>query len=156
VISSGLLISNLEIEHAMNNKYFIEVAADAQQMVQILEDKIYEHNSSSINKFDGALFSRIVRNDKEEIIAGIAGWTWAGACEITLLWVHEESRLKGIAKLLLQAAEEEARIKKCSIILVKSYSFQAPQFYERHGFLIAHTIDNFPQGFRYYTLTKKI
>jgi ribosomal protein S18 acetylase RimI-like enzyme len=140
----------------MNKEYRLEVGTDSQQIIQILEDKIYGHNSAKINKFDGAIFSRVIRDDNEEIIAGIAGWTWAGACEIILLWVHENSRKRGIGKLLLEAAEEEARNKKCSEILVRSYSFQAPHFYEKHGFLIEHILDNFPKGFQYYILMKKL
>jgi ribosomal protein S18 acetylase RimI-like enzyme len=140
----------------MNKEHRLEVGADSQQIILILEDKIYEHNSAKINKSDGAIFSRIIRDDNEEIIAGIAGWTWAGACEITLLWVHENLRQRGIGKLLLEGAEEEARNKKCSEILVRSYSFQAPHFYEKHGFLIEHMIYNFPEGFQYYILTKKL
>src|SRR5215471_21577110 len=118
----------------MNKEYSVEIGTDPQQIIQLLEDKIYEYNSLKINKADGVLFSRIVRNDHGEIVAGIAGWTWAGACEITLLWIHENLRKRGIGRLLLDAAEEEARSKKCSVILVRSYSFQAPHFYERHGF----------------------
>ena len=140
----------------MNKEYSVEIGTDPQQIIQLLEDKIYEYNSLKINKADGVLFSRIVRNDHGEIVAGIAGWTWAGACEITLLWIHENLRKRGIGRLLLDAAEEEARSKKCSVILVRSYSFQAPHFYERHGFSIEHIMDNFPEGFQYYILTKKI
>src|SRR5215831_6385731 len=122
----------------MDKQYHVEPGADPQQIMQILEDKIYEYNSAKINKSDGALFSRIVRDDAGEIIAGIAGWTWAGACEITLLWVHVNFRGRRLGDLLLQAAEEEAMHKKCSIILVRSYSFQAPHFYKRHGFTVEH------------------
>ncbi len=140
----------------MGKEYHIEIGTNSPQIVQILEDEIYKHNSRKINRSGGAFFSRVVKDDSGEIIAGIAGWTWAGACEITLLWVHENLRNRGIGKRLLEAAEEEARSKKCSAILVRSYSFQAPQFYERHGFHPEHIMDNFPQGFQYYILTKKI
>lgn len=141
---------------SMDKEYCIEIGADSQQIVQMLEEEIYKHNSVKINRSDGAIFSRVIKDENGEIIAGVTGWTWAGACEITLLWVHENLRKRGIGKLLLRAAEEEARSKKCSAILVRSYSFQAPQFYERHGFQTEHIMDNFPKGFRYYILTKQI
>jgi GNAT superfamily N-acetyltransferase len=58
--------------------------------------------------------------------------------------------------LLLDAAEAEARNNNCSAISLRSYSFQAPQFYKRHGFTIEHVTDNFPEGFQYYFLIKRI
>ena len=155
-VGGGRLLSQTKKELSMDKEYCIEIGTDSQQIMQMLEEEIYKHNSMKINRSDGALFSRVVKNESGEIIAGIAGWTWAGACEITLLWVNENLRKRGIGKLLLREAEEEARSKKCSAILVRSYSFQAPQFYERHGFQTEYIMDNFPKGFRYHILTKNI
>ena len=140
----------------MEEKYCIEVEIDSHQVIQFLEDKIYEHNSTTIDKDDGRLFSRIVRDQNNEIVAGIAGWTWAGVCEITQLWVDEKLRKLRIGKMLLEAAEAEARSKGCMTVLVKSYSFQAPHFYERYGYEIEHILYGFPRGYRYYILAKKI
>jgi len=78
------------------------------------------------------------------------------ACEITQLWVGEHARNQGIGTMLLEAAEEEAKSKVCVTILVKSYSFQAPQFYERNGYRIEHILDGFPEERAHYTLTKSI
>ena len=140
----------------MNDKFKIEVGEDSAEIVRFLEEKIYEHNSSAINKSDGAFFSRIIRNDKGAIVAGIAGWTWASACEVTQLWVNESVRKNGVGKLLLEAAEAEAKSKGCSIMLIKSYEFQAPRFYEKSGYKIEHIQNNFPPGYKYYILTKEI
>lgn len=137
-------------------KYKIEAGEDPEQMIRFLEDRIYEHNSSAINTSDGELFSRIVRGEDKEIIAGVAGWAWGSACEITQLWVKENVRSSGIGKLLLESVEIEAKAKGCLIILVKSYSFQAPQFYKAHGYQIEHVQYGFPPGHNYYILTKRI
>lgn len=140
----------------MNKKYSIESSADSQQLIQLLEDKIYDHNSAAINKDDGHLFSRIVKDENKNIIAGIGGWTWAHICEITQLWVDEKVRKNGIGKKLLEAAEAEAKSKGCRTILVRSYSFQAPHFYERHGYKAEHVLNSFPEGHSYYILVKTI
>ena len=58
--------------------------------------------------------------------------------------------------MLLDAAAQEAKRNGCMTILIKTYSFQAPAFYMKNGFNIKHTLDNFPQGYVYYTLTKKL
>jgi hypothetical protein len=58
--------------------------------------------------------------------------------------------------LLLEAAEDEARGGRCTIILVRTYSFQAPAFYEKHGYGVQHVVEDFPPGHRYYILAKAL
>ena len=58
--------------------------------------------------------------------------------------------------MLLEAAEVEARGRGARTILVRSYSFQAPAFYERHGYGILHIIEGFPAGFRYHLMMKPL
>ncbi len=140
----------------MKEKYFPEPGTDALKVIQLLEDKLYEYNRTRVNKDDGNLFSRIVRDDNQDIIAGIAGWTWSGICEITQFWVDEKARKKGIGKLLLEAAESEAAARGCCTILVRSYSFQAHDFYIKFGYQIEHILKNFPAGYNYFILTKKL
>ena len=140
----------------MKQEHHIEDGQHAHHVVQVLEDRLYEHNSNTIDKHDGSLFSRVVQDETGRILAGVAGWTWAGACEITQLWVGDNLRNSGIGKKLLEVAEKEAKRTKCRIILVKTYSFQAPSFYERHGYKMVHVIKDFPPGHRYYTLTKTL
>lgn len=140
----------------MSKKYQIEIGVDTQQVIQLLEDNIYEYNCGETHVANGNLFSRFVRDENREIIAGIAGWTWAGICEITQLWVDQHMRKGGLGKILLAAAEAEARAKGCLTILVRSFSFQAPRFYEKYGFKTEHVIADFPEGYNYYILSKRI
>lgn len=136
--------------------YRIESKPDETGLIHLLEERIYEHNSATIQKYDGHFFSSVAKDENNGVVAGIAGWTWAGACEITQLWVSQKYRGRGLGKMLLDAAAGEARSKGCETILVKTYSFQAPAFYLKNGYQIEHALDNFPYGHTYYTLTKKI
>jgi GNAT superfamily N-acetyltransferase len=61
-----------------------------------------------------------------------------------------------LGSILLEAAEEEAKSKGCLIILIRSYSFQAPHFYEKHGYKKQLIVSDFPRGYEYYILTKEI
>jgi len=127
-----------------------------EQVFQILEDRIYEYNVKQTNLANGLLFAYTIRDNEAVIVAGIAGWTWAGVCEITQFWVDEKRRGQGLGKALLEASEMEARDKGCRKILIKTYSFQAPHFYEKNGYKIAHTLNDFPPSYTYYTLTKEL
>lgn len=139
-------------------KYILESgsAEETLKVIQLLEDKIYEHNAAQLNQHDGALFSRVVRDENNEIMGGVAGWTWASACEISQLWVHERARKMGIGHMLLMAAEAEAKSKGCVKILVRSSSYQAPHFYEKYGYQAEAILKDFPPGSDYYILTKKL
>ena len=140
----------------MDNKYSIEPVKDAEQVIQLLEDRIYEYNSTKIHIDDGRLFAKVIRDSNKEIIAGIAGWTWAGICEITQLWVDKNVRGAGIGRRLLDAGELEAKSRGCRTILARSYSFQAPDFYEKCDYRIEYVLNGFPDSYDYFILSKKI
>ena len=137
-------------------EFKIEMVDNHNEVFQFLEDKIYEHNSSSIKKNDGRLFTFIVRDQSEHIVAGITGWVWASASEIMYLWIAEGYRAKGLGRKLLETGEHEVDKRGGKTILVRSYSFQAPAFYEKHGYQTLFVLDNFPEGFMYYTLVKRL
>lgn len=127
-----------------------------QQEIQFLDDMIYEHNATSTNRNNGKLFSKLIYDSENDIIAGITGWTWAGACEITLFWVKHEYRKKGYGKILLNEAETEAKKEKCKSIFLRTYSFQAPHFYQKFGYKVEHEIKDFPQGHSSFCLIKRL
>ena len=126
------------------------------QEIQFMEDRLYEHNSAKTAQDDGQLFGFFIRDEQQEIVAGLSGWTWAKACQIQTLWVHESLRGQGYGERLLQAAEEEARARGCQIIFLESYSFQAPVFYQKHGYQLAYQIEDFPPGHEYNFLIKRL
>ena len=127
-----------------------------QEEIQFLDDMIYEHNAAVTNCNNGKLFSRLIYGPENNIIGGITGWTWAGACEITLFWVKKEFRKIGLGRILLNAAEEEAKKEKCDIMFLRTYSFQAPDFYQKNGFRVEHEIKNFPPGHSSFCLMKRL
>ncbi|MFI9295870.1 GNAT family N-acetyltransferase [Streptomyces gardneri] len=70
-----------------------------------------------------------------ELIGGLSAWTWGGLLGIEMLWVREGSRRDGWGAKLLRAAEEEARRRGCDRASVSSFTFQAPDFYRRQGYV---------------------
>lgn len=52
-----------------------------------------------------------------------------------MVWVREDARRSGVGSRLLVAAEQIARERACKRLTVSSFTFQAPPFYERHGFV---------------------
>lgn len=75
-----------------------------------------------------------VTDDAGELVGGLTAWVWGGLCGVDMLWVREDCRKSGWGSELLRAAEAEARRRGCDRMAVSSFTFQAPGFYERHGF----------------------
>src|SRR5262245_1797108 len=123
--------------------------------VQYLEDRIYEYNSSATAIADGELLAFFVR-ERGRSVAGIAGHTWVGTCELRQFWVDESQRHRGLGTRLFQAAEQEARRRGCTQIVLMTFSFQAPAFYEKHGFEVIATIDDHPHGHRNLLMRKRL
>jgi GNAT superfamily N-acetyltransferase len=123
--------------------------------VQYLEDRIYDFNSNATGIVDGEWLAFFLRAG-ERIVAGICGNTWGGTCELRQLWVEESHRNRGLGKKLLQAAEQEARRRGCTQILLMTFSFQAPAFYARHGFEVVATIDDHPRGHQNLLMRKRL
>jgi GNAT superfamily N-acetyltransferase len=123
---------------------------------EFLEDRLYEFNCAQTGQHDGQLFAFMIRNEGEQIVAGISGWTWAQACEISRLWVHSSSRGQGYGRRLLESAEQEAQARGCKVIFLSSYSFQAPGFYQKNGYELAYQLNDFPPGHQYCFLVKRL
>jgi ribosomal protein S18 acetylase RimI-like enzyme len=140
----------------MNTHHTITRAASASEVSDFLEARLYEFNRDQTGRTDGQLFSFVVHNEHEEIVAGLSGWTWAGACEIRTLWVDPALRGQGYGRKLLESAEQEAQAHGCEVIFLSSYSFQAPGFYQKFGYQLAWQLNDFPPGHQYCFLVKQL
>ncbi|WP_262511442.1 GNAT family N-acetyltransferase [Chryseobacterium pennae] len=72
------------------------------------------------------------------------------------LAVSEEYKNKGLGKQLMNAATKEAKARKCSYIALNTFSFQAPEFYEKLGFEKIGTEHDFPKDFEKYYYRKTL
>ena len=126
------------------------------QDVEYLEERLYEHNSTVTGIGDGQLLAFLVRDDSGRIVAGICGNTWGGTCEIRQFWVDESQRNRGLGTQLFRETEREARRRGCTQMLLMTFSFQAPAFYERNGFEVVATITDHPRGHRNLLMRKHL
>ncbi len=95
----------------------------------------YNFAATGTSSADQGHFSVKVVDEAGEIVGGLTAWYWAGLCGISMLWVRAESRQDGWGTKILLAAEEEARRYGCDRVCVSSFTFQAPAFYQRHGYV---------------------
>ncbi|PZF97112.1 GNAT family N-acetyltransferase [Micromonospora deserti] len=103
-------------------------------------------NNRATGADDEADLSVRVTGADGELVAGLSGWSWGGRAGINMVWVRADRRAEGWGGRLLRAAEEEARRRGCTEMSVSSFSFQAPEFYRRHGYLDTGLRDGIPGG----------
>ena len=82
--------------------------------------------------------------DGDELLGGVSGWTWQEAAGIDMTWVREDQRGTGVGARLLTAFEDEARTRGARRVFVTSFTFQAPGFYEKHGYREIFRWDGMP------------
>jgi GNAT superfamily N-acetyltransferase len=79
-----------------------------------------------------------------EIIGGLWGGTDFTQLHVDLLFVPDTLRGSGMGRQLMRQAEEEAVRRGCLGAWLDTFSFQARGFYERLGYTVFGTIDDFP------------
>jgi GNAT superfamily N-acetyltransferase len=100
-----------------------------------LDAELSAYNLAASGVDERSEFTVKVEDDADELVAGLSGWIGGTCAGIALVWVREDRRTQGAGAQLLDAAEQVARERGCSQIVVSSFTFQAPGFYERHGFV---------------------
>jgi GNAT superfamily N-acetyltransferase len=125
-------------------------------IVARLGDEITAFNFAATDVRDGRELFAAVHDEHGELAAGVHGWTWGGTCWIERLWVREGDRGQGVGTALLIAVEQEARSRGCGQLALATHSFQAPEFYRRHGFEIAGEVADYPAGHSYFLMRKRL
>lgn len=128
----------------------------AWEISRFLDERIYAYNVAATDIHDGRLLALTVHDNAGETVAGLCGWTWGGCLGIDYLWVHEDWRGKGYGTRLLRAAEAEAVTRGCTLAVLDTHSFQAPDFYRRHGYEVHGIVDGCPAGHRHIHLHKRL
>jgi hypothetical protein len=107
-----------------------------------LEQEINRFNERATGFRDGRTLAAFLRGADGALRAGLAGHTWGGCAELKLLWVC--------------AAEREAAARGCVRLVLSTHSFQAPEFYRRHGYVEVGRVEGYPRGHTQLHLAKNL
>jgi ribosomal protein S18 acetylase RimI-like enzyme len=131
-------------------------ASATPEEVAFLDERINEHNITRTGFDDGKLLAIWLRDEAEQVVGGLYGWTWVGWLEIRYLWIREDARGQGYGREMLRLAEREAIARGCQRVVLDSYSFQAPEFYQKLGYEVFGELPGFPGSHTRYYLWKKL
>jgi len=92
-----------------------------------------------------------LEDEEGNLVAGMVAETFGNWLEIEYLYVSEDLRRQGIGSKILKMAENESRNRGCKYSFVNTFNFQAPKFYEKHGYKEVFALKKYPYiGERYY------
>ncbi|WP_037908769.1 GNAT family N-acetyltransferase [Actinacidiphila yeochonensis] len=121
-----------------------------------LAKELTAFNSAATGASDRGTISIRVTDATGGLIGGLTAWTWGGLCGVDMLWVREDSRGHGWGSRILEAAEAEAVRRGCDRATVSSTTFQAPAFYQRHGYVETGRTLGIPGGHDYVHMFKRL
>jgi GNAT superfamily N-acetyltransferase len=126
------------------------------QDANAIENQIDAYNIRITGHDDYSPIRIYLRDENGALRGGITADVWGGWLDIKFLWVDEDLRKQGYGAQLLSAAEEEARAYGCRHARVATFSFQARPFYERFGYTVVATFEDYPPGHSHYILRKSL
>ena len=109
-----------------------------------LSGELDAYNTAASGVDDQREFTVRVEDADGQLLAGLSGWTWGTCAGVAMVWVREDHRRGGLGRKLLAAAEQVARERACTRLTVSSFTFQAPAFYERYGFVETGRTEGLP------------
>lgn len=86
-------------------------------------------------------------------LVGETGWRWL---YVDLLWISDAYRGGGLGRRLLRAAEDEALRRGMRHAYLDTFDFQARGFYEKSGYELFGTLEDYPPGHTRFYLRKDL
>lgn len=121
------------------------------QPAPALRDVIYERlvafNDAKAGPANYRNFAAVLNDPStDEQIGGLWGMSAGRWFFVEMIFVPEEHRGRGVGTALIRAAENAARGRGCVGIRLDTFTFQAPEFYEKLGYSELGRLKNFPPG----------
>jgi GNAT superfamily N-acetyltransferase len=117
---------------------------------------IHHYNIEQAGEDDHRSICFVLHGAQDEIVGGVIGathWEWF---HLDLMWLKEEVRGQGYGHRLLTMAEQEARKNGAKNVYLDTFSFQALDFYQEHGYRVFGELEDFPPGHQRYYLRKEL
>ena len=133
---------------------FVEKSMES--TMEIVEEGLSSFDTQRIGNHSSQRISFVVQTPDKKIVGGVSGemnWNWL---YVDLLWVKDELRGRGFGHRLMTVIENEAKKLGATKAYLDTYSFQAPEFYKKHGYRVFGKLKDFPAGHQKYFLTRDL
>jgi GNAT superfamily N-acetyltransferase len=124
---------------------------------KVIGEGLARYNEGKAGVRDSRPLAVVVSDPQTKaILGGLMGRTSLALLFIDLFFLPDGMRGSGLGRRILQLAEDEARRRGCRAAVLYTMNFQAPGFYERHGYRVFGTIDCDPPGSSRVFMTKAL
>lgn len=121
---------------------------------ECIVQNLIQYNSRFAGKVNFRQLAVFLRDPQAHLVGGLVGSTYLQWLYIDVFWIHEAYRGSGYGTALLAAAEKEALRRGCHHAYLDTFSFQAPEFYQNHGYSVFGELPDFPTGHSRFFLRK--
>ena len=116
------------------------------EKTQELANLIRTYNRSNRELSKSEPLNIYAEDEMGNLMAGMVAETFGNWLEIEYLYVRDDLRGQ-----ILEMAEKESKTRGCKYSFVNTFNFQAPNFYEKHGYKEVFALKEYPYtGERYY------
>lgn len=133
---------------------FSTTDAPSDEMLLAVDAGLEQHNYAVAPLAEVRQLAAFATEASGQVVGGATGRTWGRCCELLQLWVATDVRSRGVGSRLLREFEAHARTRGCSIFYLTTLSYQAPEFYRRHGYAVLARIDGYPNDIVKYLMHK--
>ncbi len=140
-------------------KDFVLTVTDtpSERAKDVIERGLNGYNAEQAGYWDWRALAVVASDPKtSEVLGGILGRTSLGLLFIDLVFLPDSLRGTGLGGRILEMAEVEGRERGCRRAVLYTISFQAPGFYERHGWREFGRIPCEPPGTARVFMTKEL
>lgn len=120
-----------------------------------IERELGRYNSGYFDRPNWQRLAVFLRDERDEVGAGLTAHTYAGWMFVENFWVREDLRRRGLGRKMMAQAEQRARERGCHSAWLDTWSFQAPDFYRKLGYSVFGTLD-YPPDFKRFFLQKRL
>ena len=122
----------------------------------IIGPAISNYNKQQAGEDKAQTLCFVLRAPDAEIVGGVIGATYWDWLHVDLMWIKEEFRGRGYGHRLLTLAEHKARQRGAKNAYLDTFSFQAPEFYEKLGYEVFGELPDFPAGQQRFFMRKTL
>jgi len=133
----------------------VEATAD-EAAEKAISDGLTAFNESLAPGADWRALSIYARDEFGVVRGGLTGSSYYDWLFVKWLWVAEPFRRQGIGSKLLKRAEKVARERNVGAVYLDTFTFQAPAFYEKHGYREFGRLDDAVHGHARIWLAKRL
>ncbi|PIG95492.1 GNAT family N-acetyltransferase [Gloeocapsopsis sp. IPPAS B-1203] len=121
---------------------------------EFIVQQLIQFNSRCAGDGNFRQLTVFLRDEDDNLVGGLVGSTYWQWLYVDVFWINETYRGGGCGTSLLAAAEQEAVKRGCQYAYLDTFSFQAPEFYQKLGYTVFGELPDFPEGHSRFFLKK--